>query len=111
MRDLLSRLAAKYDPQAENEACGIVLKTGKIIDAENHHEQPSEGFVLRAKVIVEHGDKVKGTWHTHPRANANLSQSDYAGFLHWPDLKHYVIGSDGVRVYEVHQGMVVEVTE
>jgi proteasome lid subunit RPN8/RPN11 len=50
-----------------------------------------------------------GTWHTHPGKEAALSQDDYLGFANWPELTHYIVGTDGVRAYRVVDGIIQEI--
>lgn len=45
-----------------------------------------------------------GSFHTHPGHSGNLSYDDYASFLAYPSLVHYIIGSDGVKIYKVVNG-------
>ena len=45
-----------------------------------------------------------GSFHTHPGQSANLSYDDYASFLAYPRLVHYIIGSEGVKTYRVVDG-------
>lgn len=86
-----------------------MLLDGKIIEVENTHPEPDKGFKIPAAKLVEYEDQLYGTWHTHPMDTANLSQEDYRGFNQWSDLRHFVIGIDGVRCFELEGGLVVEV--
>ena len=89
------------------ERCGLVLKNGRLIETENTHEDPIKGFRIDARELLKHEDNLAGTWHTHPGMSANLSNEDRKGFLQWPHLTHYIIGTDGVRSYVVEDGMVM----
>ena len=109
MPAIVSNLKAKYDKAEMVEKCGLVLLDGTILETENTHSSPEEGFRIPAKLLVEHEDNLYGTWHTHPRDTANLSQADYAGFNQWPRLRHFIIGIDGVRCFTVEDGLIVEV--
>lgn len=51
--------------------------------------------------------EVVGTFHTHPNASANLSFEDYESFMGYPRLTHYIIGKDGVKVYKVINGVLI----
>ena len=100
MRAIRSKLTKLFAEGATNERCGLVLKRGKLVEVHNAHPNPDKGFVISAGAMHEHGDKVIGTWHTHPDASAALSQDDYHGFTNWPGLIHYIVGTDGVRAYK-----------
>lgn len=109
MNEIVSQLTANYDKADKLERCGLVLKDGTIIEVENKHEEPTNGFRMPVAELVKHEDNLLGTWHTHPMDTANLSESDYMGFANWPDLKHFIIGLDGVRCFEVQPPLIVEV--
>lgn len=109
MSEIVSSLKAKYDSSEEQEKCGIILLDGTLIDCENTHVSPTEGFRIPAKLLVQHEDDLYGTWHTHPKDSANLSQEDYRGFTQWPRLRHFIIGIDGVRCFTVDDDLIIEV--
>lgn len=88
------------------ERVGVILKSGEIIEAENIHPNPDEGFDVSAEVLVKYDGEIVGAFHTHPSSTSNLSADDYQGFLNWPDLLHFIIGSDGVRCFRVRDGVV-----
>lgn len=85
-----------------NERCGFVLGDGTIIEVQNVCSNPAEGFDISAEDIIlyteEHGATC--TWHTHPNQSSNLSGEDYIMFNAWPNLKHMIVGSDGVKGYQ-----------
>lgn len=109
MPEIVSSLKAKYDKDDKLERCGLILLDGTIIDSENKHSTPEEGFHISALDMIKYEDDLYGTWHTHPNDTANLSQSDYQGFNQWPRLRHFIIGIDGVRCFTVEDGLIVEV--
>jgi proteasome lid subunit RPN8/RPN11 len=88
------------------ERCGVVTKRGKIIECENIAEDKEKGFEIPPEEMLKYEGKIKATWHTHPQGLANLSEKDYYGFSMWPDLKHYIIGTDGVRGYVLKDGLI-----
>lgn len=111
MPEILSQLQRKLRSKDVEERCGVILKSGKILDCANVHLDPVAGFRIAGADLIKYEAELAGTWHTHPAADANLSQEDYAGFLAWPDLDHYIIGRDegaiDVRKYITHDGAVL----
>lgn len=108
MRAIRSKLKRKLKAADTEERCGLILKGGKVIDVPNLHADPTQGFRIDGAVMLEHEEKLVGTWHTHPKTPALLSQEDYTGFLNWPDLTHYIIGQDTIRAYKVEHGVIRE---
>lgn len=104
MNDKLKKLLRKNDVE---ERCGLILRNGKIIETTNIAENPELGFEVPVEELFKFHDDLVGTWHTHPGQNSNLSERDYFGFLQWPDLTHYIIGTDGVSAYIVEDGVVL----
>lgn len=100
-----SALLDFYD--GDHERVGFVLKSGKIVECQNIAEDPANAFKVSAEEIMLHADKAIATWHTHPNADNNLSANDYEMFVNWGDLDHYIVGTDGVRHYQVHDGDVL----
>jgi proteasome lid subunit RPN8/RPN11 len=64
---------------------------------------------MKAEILVEHEKDLYGTWHTHPEGSANLSEQDYMGFRNWPRLRHYIIGKNEIRCFELQDNFVIEV--
>lgn len=94
--------------QGETERCGIILRSGEVVELDNIHSEPTEGFRLRGQDILRLEDpSTVGTWHTHPGQGSNLSQNDFNAFNAWPRLVHYIIGNDGITKYQVVQGDLV----
>lgn len=108
MRAIASKLKRKLKPTDKLERCGLILVDGTAVQVDNIHPQPERGFMMPAQVLIKHGDELAGTWHTHPGQSAVLSQEDYAGFSQWPQLTHYIVGTDGVRAYSVVDGIIQE---
>lgn len=109
MSEIASILQTKLETNDTVERCGLVLTDGTVIETENKHDNPDKGFRMSAADLIQHEDQLAGTWHTHPGQKANLSEEDYRGFNQWPALKHYIIGIDGVRCFEVEAGLILEV--
>lgn len=97
-------------PEDNQERCGLILGNGRAIEVKNIAPEPANSFEIAPEQMIKPGRRVTGTWHTHPGGKANLSHEDYAGFLNWPNLTHYIIGVDGVRGYKVQDGLVVNVS-
>lgn len=101
MQDLNSYL------EGDLERCGFILEDDVVIEVTNIAENPADAFKISADDLILYAETAVGTWHTHPRGDANLSEQDYVGFLQWPKLTHYIVGRDGVRSYQVHDGFVL----
>lgn len=109
MRAIAHKLKRKLRKTDKHEKCGLVLQDETIIPVMNTHPEPENGFRIEAKEMVAHEDKLLGTWHTHPTTSSVLSHADYAGFSQWPELVHFIIGTDGVRAYQFEDGSLMEV--
>lgn len=100
----------KFPPaEGPHERVGFVMSRNKVVEVENIHDNPAEGFRVSGEDIAKHVGKAKATWHTHPGQSCNLSFEDYQTFLNWPTLRHYIIGTDGVAEYYVEDGEVYRV--
>ena len=91
----------------EKERVGLILKSGEIIEMENHCTDPLNGFETDGIDFIKYSGEIIATWHTHPMQNSNLSMNDKQAFLNWPDLDHYIIGTDGVSRYFIENGKVL----
>ena len=110
MLDIARKLKNKLLPEDTLERCGVVYTSKLVRELDNHHPDPARGFKISVKDLKKAGKKLAGTWHTHPGASSLLSQEDYVGFSQWPELTHYIIGTDGVRAYKADPfGIVKEV--
>lgn len=110
MTVIASKLKDKLLADDTEERCGLVLKDGTVIDTVNKHPYRTSAFMIGVKDMHEAGENLAGTWHTHPGQSAALSQDDYLGFSAWPNLVHYIIGTDGVRAYKSDaEGIIEEV--
>lgn len=83
------------------ERVGYILKNGEIVEVENICEDPENGFDVKGEDLLKWPPLAAATWHTHPGQTSNLSGADYAGFQYYPDLLHYIVGTDGVSCYRV----------
>lgn len=107
MQDILPYLT----PEGTPERCGILTKAGEVLELTNIHAQPLQGFRMDPSEIAIHFSDAEATWHTHPGADPNLSEEDYAGFMQWPALGHVIVGvRDGEPLalrFEVEDGVLV----
>lgn len=102
---LYEKLAELYDDKVER--VGFILPGDKIVEVKNISEDPEKGFDVSAEDIQEYGDDAIAAWHTHPKADNNLSAVDMDTFLTWHNIDHYIIGDNGVRKYVVKDGDVL----
>lgn len=85
------------------ERCGVIDANLEIIEVPNRSQNPEYTFAFDCDVL---DDGPVATWHTHPATPANLSIEDYRFYQCWPAMIHFIIGSDEVRCYQVHNGIV-----
>ena len=104
---LLHQLLLKKSPDRTGEQCGLVMKNGEILELPNIHPKPLDAFRIDPTQVVLHYKDAVATWHTH-LGPAMLSGADYAMFLNWPDLLHYIVGDDEVKCYKVKDGAIFE---
>jgi proteasome lid subunit RPN8/RPN11 len=92
------------------ERVGFVMGNNKVVEVRNISSDPNNSFMILTSDIETYliKKKIKATWHTHPNKSANLSVADYTGFQNYPDVAHYIIGSDGLRKYVVEDGSVLQ---
>lgn len=97
----IKRILAEFYAVEGNERVGFV-KGNEIVEVGNYAEKPQEGFMISASDIryFTEDNPYEATWHTHPGQDSNLSGEDYDMFYNWPDLMHFIIGLDGVRLYK-----------
>lgn len=101
----MDALLARHKPGKER--CGFVLDNGEIVEVPNVASEPENAFAIDASDIVKWEGQAVATWHTHPRESSNLSNEDYRGFLNYPNLRHYIVGTDGVSSYTVKSGIIL----
>lgn len=93
--------------EGNEERVGFVLKSGEIVEVMNICEKPEEGFKVSGIDLLRLTPHAQATWHTHPKADSNLSTDDWHAFLNYPELEHYIIGNDGLTKYVVENGAVL----
>ena len=76
------------------------IRGDEIIEVVNTSHNPEMSFQVSTEDIIKHADASQASWHTHPYGDANLSSEDHIAFRNWPELRHYIIGTDGVRCYQ-----------
>lgn len=101
---MLEEELVKFYSNDGPERGGFVLGDGFVVERPNASPDPQGSFCLSAEDLIKHEAFAVATWHTHPGASANLSGDDYIAFRNWSNLKHYIIGNNGVRCYAVDDG-------
>lgn len=111
----IKNLKLKLD---DNERIGFITSKGntlKVVETLNISPEPNDNFIFDPQDLqtyVFSGEhKAVATWHTHPTGGANLSVNDYVGFLNYPQLKHIIVAQDEIRIYEVEDGAIFQVTQ
>lgn len=98
-------------PNDVDERCGLILEDGSLVEIENIAEDKANSYRMNPEGVLNFVDHMTGTWHTHPDTDPNLSGEDYAGFLAWPNLDHFIIGRRNGEVvvlkYQVKEGLVI----
>jgi proteasome lid subunit RPN8/RPN11 len=98
-------------PGDVEERCGLLLDDDTVVEVKNIAEDPVNSYKMDPLSVLPLLDRVRGTWHTHPDSDPNLSGDDYSGFLAWPDLEHLIIGRRNGQIvslrYRVENGLVI----
>lgn len=102
----MQELQKFYAPDGP-ERCGLILTDGTVLETANVANSPDEAFEIPDRDLVKYEEQLAASWHTHPGVSSQLSYKDFEGFLSWPNLRHYIIGSDGITAYVVRRGAVV----
>lgn len=90
------------------ERAGVVTKKG-IEEFENTSSLPREFFEFSEEDLKRLQDPdCVATWHTHPKTPANLTLADYYAFIKYPHLKHYIVGTDGIKCYAMRNGALID---
>lgn len=105
-QDLIDHLKTKYEATGP-ERVGFIVD-GKVVEVENDHPLSSNFFEISIESQEAYLAKASAVWHTQPGKTSQLSYEDYLGFLNFPELKHIVIGLDGLRIYKVEDGQVLK---
>lgn len=98
--DLL-KLWRFYQPEGV-ERGGYINRFGEAVELANHHPEPTKGFDPPTEDLALLEEIAIATFHTHPGGSSNLSDEDYFAFTNWPDLRHYIVGEDGITAYTVN---------
>jgi len=91
----------------DEERCGFIMPDGSLVEVPNVATERQSSFRMEPADVISHEEKAWGTFHTHPNSTSNLSGEDYIAFTNYPDLKHIIIGDDGISCYSVAQSGVV----
>lgn len=95
------------------ERGGYIAK-GVLYECENESPNPIEIFKMKISDLEEmEKAEAECTFHTHVNGSMNLSMDDYQSFIDWADMKHIIVGKDGVKCYAVNEkgNVVVEEIE
>lgn len=104
--DQTQKLLDLYSKEG-NERVGFIVDD-EIVEVENLHPDPRKYFDVSIEDIEKYELISWAIWHSQPMTTSQLSYEDYAGFVNFPEHKHIVIGSDGLRIYRVKNGAVVK---
>lgn len=98
-----------HDPGAV-ERVGIILNGAEVVELNNVHCEPSQGFHIDVAELLPFMETISGTWHTHVgvTATSDPSEDDIQFFLRWPELQHTIISPRGEKTYFVYGQRVVE---
>lgn len=89
------------------ERIGFILEDNTVVEVANVADDPLNASMPTTDDLIFFSERSIGTFHTHPGASSKLSADDYQAFMNWPDMKHYIIGNDGVSCYVVKGKAVV----
>lgn len=100
----VQELFALHQPDGP-ERCGVILDDGSILELDNLHPMPTQGFRMPAEAL--NSSNVVATWHTHPTTGPNLSVDDYRAFTAFPRLRHYVVAASEIWCYGMACGILL----
>ena len=108
MSHLNELLEAFYSPTG-NERVGFLIldKQVELIELKNIALSPTDYFIAPTAALIEWEDKLLATWHTHPGGVNEPSIYDKQAFVNYPDVVHYIIGSNGIAAYAIEGEQVV----
>lgn len=101
MLDILQAMYTDNGP----ERVGVIVNE-VVVELTNINPNPNDGGSLSDEDIMKLID-ADATWHTHPGQDSTPSMDDYESFMSWPKLSHYIIGKDGVSMYRVENGILI----
>lgn len=96
----------EFHSPSGHERCGVILANGDVLEIENVHPNPADGFAMPVEVL--NVKEVVATWHTHPRTGPNLSVADYRAFQGFPRLRHYVVAAREIWCYGMAGDILVQ---
>ncbi len=106
MQSMLQEFLKKiYDDKIEH--VGFVLPNDEMVEVKNMSDNPEGSFDVSGEDILKYEDIAVATWHTHPNGSSNLSAGDMETFLNWPNLDHFIVGTDGITKYVVKDNEVL----
>lgn len=85
------------------EHCGVILKSGEIVELPNNHPNPENFFMIMEEHLLN--PEVVATFHTHPKSGPNLSVEDYFAFQGYPELLHYIVSRDEIWCFGTINGI------
>jgi proteasome lid subunit RPN8/RPN11 len=106
----MERLTEFYAGEGK-ERIGFILKSGAVVELENKSPEPYSSAFADPEFLLANENELLASFHTHPGGSKNLSGDDYQAFCNWPDLKHYIVGKDGIACYVVKNGTVIHEDE
>ena len=93
--------------EGDEERCGFILDDGQVLELKNIHPEPQKGFEIDAEEILRYISRIAAIWHTHPGSTSVLSGEDKLCMEMWPQVKHMIVGKDGITTYRVVNGAVL----
>lgn len=93
--------------EGDKERVGFILPDGTIVEFNNICPEPTEGFEVSGEDILSIVDVAVASWHTHPQTKSNLSVGDFQTFLNYPNMRHFIIGTDGISEFYVEDNEVL----
>lgn len=94
----MQELFALHNPNGP-ERCGVILTDGSILELDNIHPDPNNGFAMDPTLLDTTG--VVASWHTHPTTGPNLSIADFKAFKSYPHLLHYVVAETEIWCFGI----------
>lgn len=81
-----------------------------MTELKNVSKTPERSFIISEEdqELLSSPDTI-GTFHTHPGSSSNLSYEDWLSFYSYPRLTHYIYGEQGLMIYKVQEGVLLNV--
>ena len=99
-----------YDARVER--CGVITKSGRIIELQNTSLTPELTFGISDTDIETYLPSTLAFWHSHPESTGNspnLSVDDYLTFLNYPQQLHIIFCYDKYIIYAVKNNLVIRI--